>query len=114
MGNIGGSELVIIFVLALLLLGPRRLPEVGEALGRGLRRFRQASRDLRDELDVTRDTDLRRDLDVRRDLDAIRREVDIRGDLDFERDVESKRQEADLRRDVDVAHERDDDAPHGA
>jgi Tat protein translocase TatB subunit len=72
MGNIGSSELLIILVLALLLLGPRRLPEVGEALGRTIRKFRQASRDLRDELDVKKDLDptgeLRRDLDLGRDL----------------------------------------------
>ena len=72
MGNIGSSELLIILVLALLLLGPRRLPEVGEALGKTIRRFRHASRELRDELDVKRDLDptgeLRRDLDLARDL----------------------------------------------
>jgi TatA/E family protein of Tat protein translocase len=54
MGNIGSSELLLILILALLLLGPRRLPEVGAALGRTLRRFRQASRELRDEIDVER------------------------------------------------------------
>jgi TatA/E family protein of Tat protein translocase len=53
-GNIGSSELLLILVLALLLLGPRRLPEVGASLGRMLRRFRQASRDLRTEMDVDR------------------------------------------------------------
>ena len=52
MGNIGSSELLIILVLALLLLGPKRLPEVGEALGRTIKRFRQASCELRDELDA--------------------------------------------------------------
>ncbi len=52
MGNIGSSELLIILVLALLLLGPKRLPEVGESLGRTIKRFRQASRELRDELDA--------------------------------------------------------------
>ena len=56
MGNIGSSELLIILVLALLLLGPKRLPDVGDALGKTMRRFRQASRELRDELDVDRET----------------------------------------------------------
>ena len=69
MGNIGGSELLIILVLALLLLGPKRLPEVGEALGKTLRKFREASRDLKDELDVRRDLDTRRDVDTKRDVD---------------------------------------------
>jgi Tat protein translocase TatB subunit len=77
MGNIGSSELLLLFVLALLLLGPRRLPEIGEMVGKTLRRFRQASRELRDELDVKRDLDLRRelDLDVARDLD-LKRDID--------------------------------------
>lgn len=56
MGNIGSSELLIILVLALLLLGPKRLPEVGESLGKTLRRFKQASRELRDELENERDS----------------------------------------------------------
>jgi TatA/E family protein of Tat protein translocase len=52
MGNIGSSELLLILILALLLLGPRRLPEVGASVGRMLRKFRQASRELRSEIDV--------------------------------------------------------------
>ena len=93
MGNIGSSELFIILLLALLLLGPKRLPEVGEALGRSLRRFRRASRELRDELEVGRDLDLRRQLDIRRDLEEVRREVDI------QRNLEEVRREEDARRD---------------
>jgi Tat protein translocase TatB subunit len=67
MGNIGSSELLIIFVLALLLLGPKRLPDVGDALGKTIRRFRQASRELRDELDVDRETHAASTSAVRRD-----------------------------------------------
>ncbi len=57
MGNIGGTELLVIFVVALLLLGPRRLPEIGDALGRSLRKFRAASREIQDEIDDLRDTE---------------------------------------------------------
>jgi sec-independent protein translocase protein TatA len=57
MGNIGGTELLIIFIVALLLLGPKRLPEIGDALGRSLRKFRAASREIQDEIDVLRDID---------------------------------------------------------
>lgn len=67
MGNIGSSELLIILVLALLLLGPKRLPEVGESLGKTLRRFKQASRELRDELENERDSiGLDRNLDEKK------------------------------------------------
>lgn len=57
MTNIGGMELLVIFVLALVLLGPKRMPEIGEALGRTMRKFRQASREIRDEIDDLRDID---------------------------------------------------------
>jgi sec-independent protein translocase protein TatA len=40
--NIGPMELVIVLVIALLVLGPKRLPEVGRSLGRGLREFRES------------------------------------------------------------------------
>jgi len=61
MTNIGGSELLIVLVLALILLGPRRLPELGETLGRTLRRFRAASNELRDEIDLLGESDRDRD-----------------------------------------------------
>ncbi len=57
MTNIGGSELLIVLVLALVLLGPRRLPELGETLGRTLRKFRSASNELRDEIDLLGEND---------------------------------------------------------
>ena len=42
MGNLGVSELLVIFVVALLVIGPRRLPEVARALGRAGRAFQDA------------------------------------------------------------------------
>jgi sec-independent protein translocase protein TatA len=47
MGNIGFPELVVIFVVALLVFGPKRLPELGRSLGRGINEFRRASTDLK-------------------------------------------------------------------
>jgi sec-independent protein translocase protein TatA len=41
MPNIGPTELAIVLVLALLILGPRRLPAAGRSLGRGISEFRQ-------------------------------------------------------------------------
>jgi len=41
MGPIGVPELLIILVIALLVLGPKKLPEVGRSLGKGLREFKQ-------------------------------------------------------------------------
>jgi len=39
-GSIGMPELVIIFVIALIIFGPRKLPELGRSLGRGIREFK--------------------------------------------------------------------------
>lgn len=46
--------LVVILVIVLIIFGPSRLPELGSALGRGIREFRKASEELRDE--VTKST----------------------------------------------------------
>lgn len=51
MGNIGFPELVIIFIVALLVFGPKRLPELGRSLGRGLAEFRRASSDLKNSIE---------------------------------------------------------------
>ncbi|MGH9863614.1 MAG: Sec-independent protein translocase subunit TatA/TatB [Candidatus Acidiferrales bacterium] len=47
MGPLGFPEILLILVVALLLFGPRRLPELGRTLGRSLAEFRRASSDLR-------------------------------------------------------------------
>ena len=47
-GNLGPTELIIILVIALLVLGPGKLPEVGTALGRSIREFRKAASDVKE------------------------------------------------------------------
>ncbi|HZB76008.1 MAG TPA: twin-arginine translocase TatA/TatE family subunit [Solirubrobacteraceae bacterium] len=42
MPNVGPLELVIVLVIALVILGPKRLPEVGKSIGRGMREFKEA------------------------------------------------------------------------
>lgn len=46
--NIGPLELIIVLVIALLVLGPGKLPEVGSALGKSIREFRKAATDIQD------------------------------------------------------------------
>jgi sec-independent protein translocase protein TatA len=55
--NIGLPELLIILVLALIVFGPKRLPEIGRTIGKSLREFRRASTELRDELKIDFDDD---------------------------------------------------------
>ena len=47
MGSLGVPEMIFIFVLALLIFGPRKLPELGRNLGKALAEFRRASNELR-------------------------------------------------------------------
>jgi TatA/E family protein of Tat protein translocase len=47
MGSLGMQEIVVIFVLALIVFGPRKLPELGKSLGRGLAEFKKASNELK-------------------------------------------------------------------
>jgi sec-independent protein translocase protein TatA len=50
--NIGPMELIIVLVIALLVLGPKRLPEAGRSVGKGLREFKESlSGDRRDDDD---------------------------------------------------------------
>ena len=47
MGPLGVPEMIFIFVLALLIFGPKKLPELGRSLGKGMSEFRRASNELR-------------------------------------------------------------------
>lgn len=52
LGPIGWNELVIILVIVLIIFGPRRLPDFAESFGKSIRKFRQATREVRDELET--------------------------------------------------------------
>ena len=51
MGPLGMQELIIIFVIALLIFGPRKLPELGRSLGKSIGEFKRASNELRSTLE---------------------------------------------------------------
>jgi sec-independent protein translocase protein TatA len=50
-GNIGMPELLIILAIALLIFGPKKLPEVGKSLGRAIREFRRTSDELKERIE---------------------------------------------------------------
>ncbi len=61
MGNIGVPELLVILLIVLVLFGSKKIPELAQGLGKGIREFRKASRELNEDEDPSpRRTDSRR------------------------------------------------------
>jgi TatA/E family protein of Tat protein translocase len=52
-GSIGTPELLVIMLVILLLFGPKRLPELAKGIGKGIRQFKKAMDDVKDEIDIT-------------------------------------------------------------
>ena len=50
-GSLGMPELIVIFVIALIVFGPRKLPELGRSLGRGIAEFKRATTELQSSLE---------------------------------------------------------------
>ena len=50
-GPLGWQELIILFAIILIVFGPRKLPEVAEAFGKSIQKFKKASREARNEID---------------------------------------------------------------
>jgi len=67
-GSIGLPELIIIFIVALLVFGPKKLPEVGKSVGKAIRDFKRSTEDIKnkfeDELRVEEFQNLKDDLKV--------------------------------------------------
>ena len=63
MFGIGFPELLIILLIALIVIGPKRLPELAKALGRGMAEFKKAIEEVKSEIDVdTEIPDIKRDI----------------------------------------------------
>jgi len=67
-GSIGVPELIIIFIVALLVFGPKKLPEVGKSVGKAIRDFKRSTEDIKnkfeDEIRVEEFRSLKDDLKV--------------------------------------------------
>lgn len=73
-GPIGMQELIIIFVIALIVFGPRKLPELGKSLGKSIAEFKRASNELRSTLEQEiRVEETRRD--IMEPIETVRREA---------------------------------------
>jgi len=70
-GSLGMPEIMLIFVVALILFGPRQMPKIGKSLGRALAEFRRASNEFKKTIeDEVAASDLK---EVSRDIDEIRK-----------------------------------------
>lgn len=81
MFGIGTWELVVILALALIVLGPTKLPEVAKSIGRGLAKLRRSADEVKREIDLE---GIRQDLTSFEEdagIDELRRMVDVRGEI---------------------------------
>lgn len=88
-GSVGFPELMFIFVIALLLFGPRQLPNIGKSLGRALAEFKRASNDFKRTIEEEVATDEIKS--VQRDLQQTAADVKqtLKGDAPQEPDEAS-------------------------
>jgi sec-independent protein translocase protein TatA len=78
MGSLGLPELAFIFILALLIFGPKKLPEIGRTIGKGMAEFRKATSDFKRSINTElslEETPVPQPLRPRRLEDAVQREA---------------------------------------
>jgi TatA/E family protein of Tat protein translocase len=106
MFGMGMPEVILILAVALIVLGPKKLPEIAKSLGRGIAEFKKATQEFKENIDV--DNDLREARDTLRDVkddleDTVRKSM-----------KETAKQEPDAVSDYDLEHAVEDDATEPA
>jgi sec-independent protein translocase protein TatB len=84
MFGIGMPEMLLILAIALIVIGPKKLPDLAKSLGRAMGEFKRATNDLKDSLQV--DTELKEVKDAFEDMNKdLKENVDLIGSLDDDR-----------------------------
>ena len=107
MFGIGLPELLIIMVIALVVIGPSKLPDIARALGKGMAEFRKASQEIKDSFNLDEDIN-----DIKNDLSE--GALDSMGEYDYSSYDEKKDEEPDEKSDADEpgTDETDADMPN--
>jgi sec-independent protein translocase protein TatB len=87
MFGIGFPELIIILVIALIVIGPSKLPDLARALGKGMAEFRKASQEIKDSLNFDEEIQDVKD-DIIDSVGDIKKDIDIEGEVDDEVEYE--------------------------
>jgi sec-independent protein translocase protein TatA len=110
-GSIGPAELILIFVIALLVFGPKKLPEIGRSVGKALREFKKTSDEIKgrieEEIEASELKDIRKDIqsgvdDLRSGVKALTADVAVLPDEVRKDDAVKKDDE--IKKDIE-AHE---------
>ena len=100
--GIGPAELILIFIIALLVFGPKKLPEIGRTVGKALREFKKASDDIKsrieEEIEASEIKDIRKD--IQSGADAFKAEIQ-RASEEVTKDAEIKDIPKDIQAGVD-------------
>ena len=91
MFGMGMTELIIIMVIALVVIGPSKLPELAKALGKGLAEFRKATQEIKDSLDLDEDIREIKD-DIVDSISGIDKVIDVE-ETDKSEDIETSESE---------------------
>ncbi|RJQ15296.1 MAG: twin-arginine translocase TatA/TatE family subunit [Nitrospiraceae bacterium] len=89
MFDLGAQELIVIFIVAFLVFGPKRLPELGRTLGKGMRELKVAMRNVKNSLDES-------DLNISKDINAAKSDIEksfkdaVVPDIDIKPDTDKK------------------------
>jgi sec-independent protein translocase protein TatB len=104
MFGIGLPELIIIMAIALIVIGPSKLPDLARALGKGMAEFRKATQEIKDSLDLGEDIE-----EVKRDLTDSISGIERPMDLEYPQPEEEEETEdsSDNRESREVAEKKD-------
>ncbi|MBP1660628.1 MAG: tatAd 2 [Candidatus Aminicenantes bacterium] len=101
-GSIGPAELILIFVIALLVFGPKKLPEIGRSVGKAMREFKKTSEEIKgrieEEIEASEIKDIRKDIqagvdDLRSGMKALTADVPVLPDETKKDDAAKKDEE---------------------